>query len=56
VVAGDTLEAAVFATEELEETAKLYLMTRSMNPRVLTSEQVNDLSVTFDPSKSDTSP
>jgi ribulose-5-phosphate 4-epimerase/fuculose-1-phosphate aldolase len=56
VVAGDTLEAAVFATEELEETAKLYLMTRSMNPRVLTSEQVNDLSVTFAPSKSDTSP
>jgi ribulose-5-phosphate 4-epimerase/fuculose-1-phosphate aldolase len=56
VVAGDTLEAAVFATEELEETAKLYLMTRSMNPRVLTSEQVNDLSVTFGPSKSDTSP
>lgn len=56
VVAGDTLEAAVFAAEELEETAKLYLMTRSMNPRVLTSEQVNDLSVTFGPSKSDTSP
>jgi ribulose-5-phosphate 4-epimerase/fuculose-1-phosphate aldolase len=56
VVAGDTLEAAVFAAEELEETAKLYLMTRSMNPRVLTSEQVNDLSVTFAPSKSDTSP
>ena len=56
VVAGDTLEAAVFATEELEETAKLYLMTRSMNPRVLTSEQVNDLSVTFGPSKWDTSP
>lgn len=56
VVAGDTLEAAVFAAEELEETAKLYLMTRSMNPRALTSEQVNDLSVTFGPSKSDTSP
>lgn len=56
VVAGDTLEAAVFATEELEETAKLYLMTRSMNPRVLTSEQINELSVTFGPSKSDTSP
>lgn len=55
VVAGDTLEAAVFATEELEETAKLYLMTRNMNPRVLTSEQVNDLSVTFGPPKSDTS-
>lgn len=31
VVAGETLEAAVFATEELEETAKLYLLLRGMN-------------------------
>jgi 3-dehydro-4-phosphotetronate decarboxylase len=47
VVAGDTLESAVFATEELEETAKLYLMTRGMNPRTLTPEQVADLAATF---------
>jgi len=47
VVAGDTLEAAVFATEELEETAKLYLMLRGMNPRGLTKEQVADLVATF---------
>ncbi len=47
VVAGDTLEAAVFATEELEETAKLYLMLRGMNPRSLTAEQVADLVATF---------
>jgi ribulose-5-phosphate 4-epimerase/fuculose-1-phosphate aldolase len=47
VVAGDTLEAAVFATEELEETAKLYLMLRGMNPRGLTAEQVSDLVATF---------
>lgn len=47
VVAGDTLEAAVFATEELEETAKLYLMLRGMNPRTLTSDQVADLVSTF---------
>ncbi|CAN5195277.1 aldolase [soil metagenome] len=47
VVAGDTLEAAVFATEELEETAKLYLMLRGMNPRTLTPEQVADLISTF---------
>jgi ribulose-5-phosphate 4-epimerase/fuculose-1-phosphate aldolase len=33
VVAGDTLEAAVFATEELEDTAKLYLLPRGLNPR-----------------------
>src|SRR5207248_7211791 len=43
VVAGDTLEAAVFATEELEETAKLYLLLRGMNPRYLSPEQVTDL-------------
>lgn len=43
VVAGDTLEAAVFATEELEETAKLHLMLRGMNPRVLTQQQVAGL-------------
>lgn len=47
VVAGDTLEAAVFATEELEETAKLYLMLRGMNPRALTPEQVADLVSAF---------
>lgn len=43
VVAGDTLEAAVFATEELEEGAKLYLMLRNLNPRYLTPAQVADL-------------
>ncbi len=42
-VAGETLEAAVFATEELEETAKLYLLLRGMNPRYLTPQQVADL-------------
>ncbi len=43
VVAGKTLEAAVFATEELEETAKLYLLLRGLNPRFLSPEQVQDL-------------
>lgn len=43
VVAGETLEAAVFATEELEETAKLYLLLRGMNSRYLTPQQVADL-------------
>jgi ribulose-5-phosphate 4-epimerase/fuculose-1-phosphate aldolase len=43
VVAGDTLEAAVFATEELEETAKLYLILRNLNPRYLSPAQVADL-------------
>jgi 3-dehydro-4-phosphotetronate decarboxylase len=48
VVAGETLEAAVFATEELEETAKLYLLLRGLNPRHLTPQQVTDLVSTFD--------
>jgi ribulose-5-phosphate 4-epimerase/fuculose-1-phosphate aldolase len=47
VVSGDTLEAAVFAIEELEETAKLYLLLRGLNPRFLTPAQVADLSKTF---------
>ena len=47
MVAGDTLEAAVFAIEELEETAKLYLLLRGLNPRYLSPEQVKDLSKTF---------
>ena len=47
VVAGDTLEAAVFATEELEETAKLYLLLRGLNPRLLSPEQIADLVKTF---------
>jgi len=47
VVAGESLEAAVFAVEELEETAKLYLLLRGLNPRYLTPAQVADLSKTF---------
>jgi ribulose-5-phosphate 4-epimerase/fuculose-1-phosphate aldolase len=47
VVAGDSLEAAVFATEELEETARLYLLLRGMNPRYLTPQQVDDLVSVF---------
>src|ERR1700744_5991348 len=47
VVAGESLEAAVFAIEELEETAKLYLLLRGLNPRYLTSAQAADLSKTF---------
>lgn len=43
VVAGKTLEAALYATEELEETAKLYLILHGRNPRCLTDEQVSAL-------------
>lgn len=47
VVAGDSLEGAVFATEELEETAKLYLLLRGMNPCYLSPQQIADLNRTF---------
>ena len=40
VVAGSSLEDAVYATEELEETAKLFLMLKGMNTRFLTPAQV----------------
>jgi ribulose-5-phosphate 4-epimerase/fuculose-1-phosphate aldolase len=43
VVAGETLEAAVYAMEELEETARLYLLLRGLNPRHLSEGQVRDL-------------
>jgi len=43
VVAGKTLEAALYATEELEETARLYLLLHGRNPRCLTAEQVTEL-------------
>jgi 3-dehydro-4-phosphotetronate decarboxylase len=47
VVAAKGLEAAVYATEELEETAKLRLLLHGMNPRLLSREQVRDLVTHF---------
>jgi ribulose-5-phosphate 4-epimerase/fuculose-1-phosphate aldolase len=43
VVAGKDLESAVYATEELEETAKLYLLLRGNRLRILSPEQVAEL-------------
>jgi len=43
VVAGKSLEDAVYATEELEETAKLFLMLKDKATRFLTDEQVKAL-------------
>ena len=43
VVAGKSLEDAVYATEELEETAKLFLMLKDRKTRFLTDEQVTAL-------------
>jgi ribulose-5-phosphate 4-epimerase/fuculose-1-phosphate aldolase len=47
VVAGDTLEAAVYAMEELEETARLHLLLRNLNPRYLSASQIADLAAHF---------
>jgi ribulose-5-phosphate 4-epimerase/fuculose-1-phosphate aldolase len=43
IVAGKDLESAVYATEELEETAKLYLMLRGNRLSILTQDQVAEL-------------
>lgn len=47
VVAGKSIEAAVFAMEELEETAKLVMLTRGLGVRALTPEQISDLNDSF---------
>ena len=47
VVSGKTLTDAVYAAEELEEAAKLYLLLRSSAPRLLTAAQVDTLLATF---------
>ena len=47
VVSGKTLTDAVYAAEELEEAAKLYLLLRGNTPRLLTPPQVDDLLATF---------
>lgn len=43
VVAGDTLQNAMWAIEELEETSKLYLLLRSLEPRTLDSSEAQFL-------------
>jgi ribulose-5-phosphate 4-epimerase/fuculose-1-phosphate aldolase len=47
VVAAKELEAAVYAIEELEETAKLALLLRGANPSMLDNNQINDIIKTF---------
>jgi ribulose-5-phosphate 4-epimerase/fuculose-1-phosphate aldolase len=48
VVAGKDLEAATNAIEELEETAKLALLTRGLGPRMLDAAQIGGLVRKFD--------
>jgi 3-dehydro-4-phosphotetronate decarboxylase len=48
IVAAKDLEAAVYATEELEETARLALLLRGLDPRMLTPEEIRDVVDHFD--------
>ena len=47
VVSGTTLEAAVYATEELEETAKLFLLLRNTATSPLNNAQIEELKTVF---------
>ena len=49
VVSGASLDKATQAIEELEETAKLFLLLRGERTRVLTCEEVKDLETRFGP-------
>ncbi len=48
VVASKDLEAAVYAIEELEETAKLALLTHGLKPNLLTDAQISQIVEKFD--------
>ncbi len=48
VVAGRDVEAACNAIEELEDTARLALLTRGLNPRMLSEAQIRELVTEFD--------
>ena len=47
VVAGKTLEDAVYAIEELEETARLFLLLKNMKTQYLNQNQVNTITKLF---------
>ena len=48
VVAGKDVEAACNAIEEFEDTARLAMMTRGLNPKILSPDQVSELVTKFD--------
>ena len=48
VVAGKDVEAACNAIEELEDTARLAMLTRGLNPRALDRDQIGALITKFD--------
>ena len=47
VVSGSTLENAVYASEELEETAKLFLLLHNRATHCLSEEQIDELKTVF---------
>ena len=47
VVAGKDVEAACNAIEEFEDTARLAMMTRGLNPKILSPDQVSELVTKF---------
>ncbi len=47
VVSGGSLEAAVYAAEELEETAKLFLLLRNVPVNPLNAQQIDELKSAF---------
>ena len=47
VVSGSSIEAAVYAAEELEETAKLFLLLRDEPYRALDTQQIDELKSAF---------
>jgi ribulose-5-phosphate 4-epimerase/fuculose-1-phosphate aldolase len=47
VVSANSLRDAVYATEELEETARLFLMLKEQKARFLTEEQAQSLKEKF---------
>ena len=47
IVSAKALDTAVYCAEELEETAKLYLMLRGQQTRMLTSAQIAELNQAF---------
>lgn len=47
VVAGKDLDSAVYATEELEETARLFLLLRGQSIRVLNQNECHELEMRF---------
>lgn len=48
VVAGQSLAAATYAIEELEETSKLALLTHGLSPRLLSEDQVAEIVTRFE--------